>query len=398
MARPRNEDDVAQLPMVGGSLRVYFENLSSLQSQQDMLVKQQGLFVHTRAEPRPFCEFELHLELPDGTQCDVIQARCVQVHAFGENPGMMVQLMRVPASLAEQVSSALKSDDDPTDESDSEPDEESASFLDWDDNQDQPLLFDEGDDVSLNFEPDDDFQSDEDDHSSFLDGDDDMSMEDIQFVSDDEDVFEEERNSFEERNIFDDYDYNEADNLDDDDSDGESEDADEDEEEDDPGFAGMVERRKRGRRPDELSWTGGAGLNRVELLERLREMTPSERSRLAKRANRVVRSILIRDNEPLIIFFLLKNPHITRAEVIELSKMPTLNHQSITAMLGNRQWAGSEELRYNLVRNPKTPMNIALKLVNGLNMKHLRELAKDWGMKTQIKQLALRLVQQRGEG
>lgn len=331
MARPFKDEDVAALPMVGGSLRVRFQDIAKLQEQRDMLLKQQGIFVLTKGEPKPFCEFELCLELPDGTVCEPMPARCVQVHAFGDSPGMMVQLMRLGANLEAQVDACL-----------SAPAEEPSPQSDWEKGLNDLPDFDENGEATEEFE-----------------------------------------------------------SLDEDESLGEDESLDEDEagaDDKDDAFDGLVEKKQRGRRPDDISWTGGAGLNRVELLDRLRAMTPNERSRLAKRANRVVRSILMRDNEPLIIFFLLKNPHITRAEVIDLSKMPTLNHQSITAMLGNRQWAGSEELRYNLVRNPKTPLNIALKLVGGLNMKHLRELAKDWGQKTQIKQMALRLVVQRSEG
>ena len=49
-----------------------------------------------------------------------------------------------------------------------------------------------------------------------------------------------------------------------------------------------------------------------------------------------------------------------------------------------------------LVNNPKTPLPTALKLLPGLNIRHLQTMAKSWNIKPQIKQAALKLVIQRG--
>ncbi len=140
----------------------------------------------------------------------------------------------------------------------------------------------------------------------------------------------------------------------------------------------------------------GRPVDRMSLHEKLRRMNPNERSRLAGRANKITRSLLIRDIEPQVIMFLLKNPRITRAEVVEISKSPRIGYQAVKIILGNKTWSQSEEIRYNLVQNPKTPLPDALKLIPGLNMKHLRELAKNHNLKQRIKQSALRLVLERG--
>jgi Tfp pilus assembly protein PilZ len=134
---------------------------------------------------------------------------------------------------------------------------------------------------------------------------------------------------------------------------------------------------------------------RMPFHEKMRAMLPNDRARLAARANRKERAFLMRDTEPVVLQFLLKNPHLTRGEVVDISKLTSLNYQIIRQIMANTAWAQNEEIRFNLVRNPKTPTSIALKLVPQLNMKHLRDLAKDHGVKAQIKQSALRLVVQR---
>ncbi|MDJ0841713.1 MAG: hypothetical protein QNK37_34740 [Acidobacteriota bacterium] len=132
--------------------------------------------------------------------------------------------------------------------------------------------------------------------------------------------------------------------------------------------------------------------DRQTIFDRIRKLRPDERSRLAGRANKMERSVLIRDTEAVVIMFLLKNPNLTRGEAMEISRLKTINHQVVTQLLSNKQWAQIEELRYNLSVNPKTPTSIVLKLLPGLSMKHLREMAKNHGLKNQVKQAALRIV------
>jgi hypothetical protein len=55
-----------------------------------------------------------------------------------------------------------------------------------------------------------------------------------------------------------------------------------------------------------------------------------------------------------------------------------------------------EQVRLNLVQNPKTPTPTALKLLSGLNIRHLQAMAKSWSVRPQIKQAALKIVIERG--
>jgi len=137
--------------------------------------------------------------------------------------------------------------------------------------------------------------------------------------------------------------------------------------------------------------------SRLTIQQKLRKMTPTERGIFATKADKHTRSVMIRDHEPLVIMFLLKNPRLTRQEVVEISKVKAINYQAIQIILGNKQWVQVEEIRYNLVMNPKTPLQIVLKILSSLNMKHIREIAKNHNMKTQIKQAALRLVVSRSK-
>ena len=56
------------------------------------------------------------------------------------------------------------------------------------------------------------------------------------------------------------------------------------------------------------------------LVDRIRDMTVSERIKLALRGNKESRMILLRDSNKLIRRFVLQNPRITDEEIIALSK------------------------------------------------------------------------------
>ena len=146
---------------------------------------------------------------------------------------------------------------------------------------------------------------------------------------------------------------------------------------------------------DQFKNTDEKKVDRMTLHEKLRKLNVNERARLASRADKVTRSILLRDIEPQVIMFMLKNPHITRGEIIEITKSPRINYNIAKIILSNKVWARNEEIRFNLTVNPKTPLPEALKLLSGLNLKHLRAIAKNQGMRTRIKNTALRLVLER---
>ncbi len=272
MAIPLDESKLAQLPMNGGLVEVRFLSREDIRDQNQQFLGQMSLFLTTSLQLQQFCEFSLVMHLPDGTVCDPLSARLVQVVPFGETPGLLLQLLTFPETVKTAIQKCLE------------------------------------------------------------------------------------------------------------------------EEAPDPGAANTQV---------EAAGVGVTGkedigkIDRLTLHDKLRKLNVSERSRLAGRADKLTRTLLIRDNEPQILMFLLKNPQITRGEVTEISKSTKLNYQIVQIIMGNKTWFQSEEIRYNLVRNPKTPLPIVLKIIPALNTKHIRELAKNQGIKYQIKQAALRIVLER---
>jgi hypothetical protein len=135
---------------------------------------------------------------------------------------------------------------------------------------------------------------------------------------------------------------------------------------------------------------------RLSPLEEMRAMPRPQKLILAGKADRAQRMLLIRDVDPQVLFYVCKNPRITLDEITEITKLGTLNAQVADLIASTSQWLGSEQVRLNLVQNPKTPTPTALKLLPGLNIRHLQAMAKSWNTRPPIKQAALKIVIERG--
>ncbi|MDP3719646.1 MAG: hypothetical protein Q8T13_17940 [Acidobacteriota bacterium] len=135
---------------------------------------------------------------------------------------------------------------------------------------------------------------------------------------------------------------------------------------------------------------------RLSPIEALRAMPRAQKLILAGKADRATRVLLIRDVDPQVLFYVCKNPRITLDEILEITRLGTLNAQVADLIATSAQWMQNEQVKLNLVQNPKTPTPTALKLISGLNIRHLQAMAKSWNIRPQIKQAALKLVIERG--
>jgi hypothetical protein len=131
-------------------------------------------------------------------------------------------------------------------------------------------------------------------------------------------------------------------------------------------------------------------------IDELRAMPRPQKLILAGNADRATRALLMRDVDAQVLYYLCKNPRITLDEVLEITKLATINGPVADLIAATSQWIASEQVRLNLVLNPKTPTPTALKLIGGLNIKNLQAMAKSFNVKPQIKQAALKLVLERG--
>ena len=112
-----------------------------------------------------------------------------------------------------------------------------------------------------------------------------------------------------------------------------------------------------------------------------------EKMALAMSGDRDVRMQLLKDVNKQLHTMVLKNPRIALEEVRFAAALPTLNPDALKLIAEHPEWGQNAGIIIALVRNPKTPLASAVKLVPRLPVAELRALAKSQG-KPQIVQAA----------
>ncbi len=130
---------------------------------------------------------------------------------------------------------------------------------------------------------------------------------------------------------------------------------------------------------------------------RIKGMSVTEKIQVALKGSKAERSLLMKDNNPVIQQYVLKNPRISISEITELSRDLSLSAEAIRIISANRDWMANRTIRFNIVKNPKTPLPTVMKHLNSLGERELSQLAKSSSVRDKISRMALRLLQERGK-
>lgn len=128
---------------------------------------------------------------------------------------------------------------------------------------------------------------------------------------------------------------------------------------------------------------------------RIQKMTPPEKVRLARKAGRTERRILLRETSPQVMLALLNNPHVEADDVLQMVKSPYAPGSVLKRVASDRRWSGNRDVRSALVRNPQTPTVLARNLLPALPTSTLRALARGSDVREDLKKAALKLYLQR---
>jgi hypothetical protein len=118
----------------------------------------------------------------------------------------------------------------------------------------------------------------------------------------------------------------------------------------------------------------------------------SEKVNAALKGTREDRIAIMRENLPQMHLFVLKNPGIQLDEVAGIAKMRTVTPEVLKQIADRREWAQRPDVAAALARNPKTPMGIAIRMLDFVSPGELRQLAKDNGVRQPIMSAARKKV------
>ncbi|WP_123290434.1 hypothetical protein [Desulfosoma caldarium] len=133
--------------------------------------------------------------------------------------------------------------------------------------------------------------------------------------------------------------------------------------------------------------------SRVPLAMKIQKLTVSERIKLALIGNKEARTLLMQDPNRTVQMAVLDNPKITPSEIVGIANSRNISDEALRKIAETREWSKLYPVRLALVKNPKTPVGIALKLVSTLIPQDLKILAKSKSVSSVIVHAARRQLE-----
>lgn len=100
------------------------------------------------------------------------------------------------------------------------------------------------------------------------------------------------------------------------------------------------------------------------------------------------RAATMREGNPALHNQVLRNPGLQLDEVVAIARMRTVTSELLKIIAEKREWAQRPEIAIALVRNPKTPIPVAMRMLDHVSREDLRQLAKDGNTRSAIQNAA----------
>jgi hypothetical protein len=122
----------------------------------------------------------------------------------------------------------------------------------------------------------------------------------------------------------------------------------------------------------------------------------SQKIRVATLGNANQRAVLVRDANKLVVMAVLKSPGVGDSEVIRFSQARSLPEEAVRYIAGRREWTKLYQVKLNLVNNPRTPMQDALRFLTHLRPNDVRLLENSRDVPRALVSAAKQLRSKRG--
>jgi hypothetical protein len=133
-------------------------------------------------------------------------------------------------------------------------------------------------------------------------------------------------------------------------------------------------------------------IDKVSAVQKIYRLDMKGKLMTALKGSREERAILIRDPNRLVSAAVLGSPKITDAEVESISAMKSVSDEVLRQIGHHREWTKRYTVLNNLVRNPRTPIGIALSMVPRLNPRDIKSISVDRNVPEPVRKQALKFV------
>jgi hypothetical protein len=128
---------------------------------------------------------------------------------------------------------------------------------------------------------------------------------------------------------------------------------------------------------------------------RVQEMAVGEKVSLARIATRGVISVLRKQEDPMVIRALLQNPRLLEEDALAIAVASGTPGTVLKALAEDSRFSSRPALQKAIVQNRETPPSTALRIVQSLSTRVLKELARAPQVGQLVRVAAMRLIEAR---
>jgi hypothetical protein len=134
------------------------------------------------------------------------------------------------------------------------------------------------------------------------------------------------------------------------------------------------------------------------LQNKIRDMLPSEKIRLATIGDAAARAILVRDTNRIVSHAAITSPRMSETEVVRIAHSKEVPDDVLRIIGNKREWTRNYEIKRALLFNPKTPTGMAMGYLAHLRDNDLRALSRSRNVPMPIKTAAKQRLQLKQKG
>ncbi len=134
-----------------------------------------------------------------------------------------------------------------------------------------------------------------------------------------------------------------------------------------------------------------------QLKEQIAGLSDKQKKKLAISAGEQERRLLMTEPDQSLHLWVLKNPGLTEAEVVDFAANSLLSPDALNFLLQNRRWGTSAAVAEQLVANPNTPPEAIPNLLTVLPQAKLKQLAESPGVRHLVARQARRVLMERSQ-
>ncbi len=129
----------------------------------------------------------------------------------------------------------------------------------------------------------------------------------------------------------------------------------------------------------------------------VQSMSVFDKIKLARLGNKEARGLLVRDPNKLVASAAVRSPKVTDLEVVAFAKSRNVSDEVLRIISSSREWTRNYQVKLALAGNPKTPQPAAVKFLNYLQDKDLKNLVKSKEVPSVISTQSRRILQKKGK-